>query len=127
MTDYNFSEAVFYAVFPDGNAEEMHIRGIFEAVETLFEKEQIALKYRLGDKMTYKKIGQQLGLSEQQARTIVKRALRKLRHPSRCRRMRVPDIENGYLAKLKAKNKILTELIHGLDEVVCRAEQQILK
>ena len=124
MIDYNYAEEIYRTVFPRGDFEEMYIRGIFEALETLIEKEEKALRYRLGDKMTYKKIALELGITIDQARTTISKAQRKLRHPSRARRMRVPDIEDGYITKLKAKNEVLNELIHGLGEVVRRAARQ---
>ena len=55
MIDYNYAEEIYHAVFLNDNVEEMYIRGISEALETLIEKEEKALRYRLGDKMTYKK------------------------------------------------------------------------
>lgn len=58
--------------------------------ETLTEKEFYVMSLRYGfdgEPMTYQKIGEQIGTQIERVRQIINKSLRKLRHPSRSRRL----------------------------------------
>ena len=89
MTDNEYVSRIYCLVFQLESADDaMYAPGIWDAVNTLTEREQHALEYYYRDGLTYEKTATELGLSSSRTHEIVGQALRKLRHPSRLSKMR---------------------------------------
>ena len=93
-----FGEEIDY-IPPDDKVEE--------ALTTLKAAERFVIERRFGEqRMTLQAIGQQfprqdgrIGVLKERIRQIEAKALRKLRHPSRCRLL-YPDWSGSYLRKV---------------------------
>jgi len=89
MIDSEYALRIYVAVFhvekDYGNAD---IQGIYDAIATLDEREQLALEYYYRDGHSYVHISRLLGLSRTMGSAIVKKALAKLKHPSRSKMMK---------------------------------------
>ena len=63
------------------------------ALESLTERQRLSLVYRFGigghKPMTYEEIGHEFGVSGKRARGLTLKALRRLRHPSNAKLLRV--------------------------------------
>ncbi len=81
LRDNNFKEPEDRLI--DGSLKE----AIIIALKTLTEKEQTVIKYRYGlesyEPMSLKEIGKKFNLTKERIRQIEKKAIRRLRHPSR--------------------------------------------
>lgn len=71
-------------VFDDGYCKpEDYLESICTVYETLTPREQEAMEMRYEGEATYLEIGNSFGVTLERARQIVKKALRKMRHPTR--------------------------------------------
>jgi len=100
MTDKEYAVRIYCLVFhvkDDGG--DANIQGILNTVGALEDRERTLLEcyYRRG--MTYAQIGRAFSLSGEQAGRIIKRAVLKLRHPSRWRPMSMARIEKDRAVK----------------------------
>lgn len=72
--------------------EDQGNQSIYEALESLTQREQIVIKSRFGLEggigETLEDIAEELDVSRERVRQIEKNALRKLRHPARCDKMK---------------------------------------
>jgi len=88
MDDNEYATCIYCQVFhtskPDG---DIHVRNVLDALETLAAREQRALELYYRHELTYKQVGEEMGISASLANYTVKRVLRKLRHPSRYKQM----------------------------------------
>jgi len=83
MPDY-WPFKVINATFGDKNMYlQANVPGIYEAINTLSDREKEIILLRFKDEMTLKDIGNRFGISQERSRQIIAKALRKLRHPSR--------------------------------------------
>ena len=71
--------------FPKDIVFEMGKRIIEKSKEIHDDREKTILKLRYEDCLTYREIGEKLGISSQRVQQIKYKALRRLRHPSRSR------------------------------------------
>lgn len=78
-TIYNIDKTIEYDILKE------ILPNIIE--ETLTPREQLVLKLRFDDELTYKQIGDAIGTSCTRPMQIEHKALRKLRHPSRGRKL----------------------------------------
>lgn len=78
-TIYNIDKTIEYDILKE------ILPNIIE--ETLTPREQLVLKLRFDDELTYKQIGDVIGTSCTRPMQIEDKALRKLRHPSRGRKL----------------------------------------
>lgn len=85
----------FIAVEDADSVEQTFARSSIDSVlDTLSERERCVIRYRFGlngdsdEPMTLEHIGKILGVSRERIRQIEKRALMRLRHPSRARGLR---------------------------------------
>ena len=97
MQEIEYLFRVYCAVWKlDNNDGDIYIRGTRNALQTLSEREQLALRLRYREGMTYKMIGQKVdGVTAERARYIIQAALRKLRHLPSGMYMRVSQILEG--------------------------------
>lgn len=101
------------------NSETAYIKGLFEQINTLGEREQavIALRYEQG--LTLKQCGEKLGVSPERIRQNLMTALRLLRYPSRAVHRRAVsekdwrDCQNEN-AHLRQENDSLKSILHGV-------------
>ena len=94
MTDKEYAAVIYRHVFNvEDDGGDAHTRGIMRAIDTLFEREQLVLNeyYRHGK--TLRQVGEEIGLTGASVGRIVKKAIRKLRHPSRLRDMSMAKVE----------------------------------
>lgn len=93
---------------------DAYIQGVFDALNTLPERERFALEYRFRDGLTYKQIGEKFGFGAGQAQHIIALALRKMRHPSRARKISVAKTieanSDKLLKELEKKDRVIDEL-----------------
>lgn len=100
--------------------QEMLKNDIEKVLDTLTEKEKKVLEMRFGledgNARTLKEIGKEFGVTEERIRQIEAKAFRKLRHPSRARRLEdfMDDIDseewnkyNGGYDEIRKKNEIV--------------------
>lgn len=67
----------------EDKVEEVYIKGFYDALGTLLDREKEILKLRYLDGFTYSKIGQVYGVSPSAIRQSIVKSRRKLKHPSR--------------------------------------------
>lgn len=87
-------------VYGENQPIEYDVCGLEMALQSLTERENFVLSERYTRLMTYDKIGKSLGVSRERIRQICKKALRKLRHPSRLNLIKQGADYNGRLKKL---------------------------
>ncbi len=99
---------------PDEIYQAIEVRSLIEkAFITLEEKEAKVLKMRFGlddgEEHTLAEIGKQLGLTRERIRQIETKALRKLKHPTRSRRLisSVEQIQEAMEEEKKDEEKII--------------------
>jgi len=63
--------------------------GVFAALETLTERETLALFYRYNNGYTLREVGETLNISFQRCRQLIHKAINKLRHPVRSYKMSI--------------------------------------
>lgn len=84
--DYPFN--LIRAIYGDSKDDNTHtqatyIKGLYEQLETLDRKEQMLLSIRFKEGLKLKECGERIDLSQGRTGLLIRRALRKLRHPSR--------------------------------------------
>jgi len=95
MTENEYAARIYCKVFQlESPDDDIYVRGTLDAISTLTEQEQRALRYYYRDGLTYKQTGAQLSLSESSANRVVRKALLKLRRPGSLDRIRVSRILN---------------------------------
>ena len=67
----------------EDKVEMSYLKGFYNALDTLMDREKEILKLRYLDGFTYSKIGEIYGVTQERIRKIIVRAIRKLKHPSR--------------------------------------------
>ncbi|MCL1806344.1 MAG: hypothetical protein FWG31_01420 [Oscillospiraceae bacterium] len=96
MTDKEYAAVLYCKVFhvedDGGNA---YIQGIKNALGTMTERERIMLKARFRYGKTYAQIGKKFGVSKSTARSVILKAMCKLRHPYRSKLMSAAKLVNG--------------------------------
>lgn len=100
------------AVFGDSQAfHNAYLPGIYEAVNSLYDREKIVLLMVFKDHCTRKEIGDVLECSAERVRQIEAKALRKLRHPARSKKMLA--VSKAEFNQIEAdKNLAMVELNH---------------
>jgi len=83
------------AVFGDIQRKSVDVHGLIAAMKTLPKEEESSLILRYAAKQSFGAIGNRLGLSEEGAQETIRRALRKLRHPSRSKMILMPANQKG--------------------------------
>jgi RNA polymerase primary sigma factor len=63
------------------------IDGVHSAISTLSEREQIALKHRFFENKTLRETSDAMGVSRERLRQMEAKTMRKLRHPSRAKKL----------------------------------------
>lgn len=143
------AEKFYCAVYQDELLDDVIMAMPFDAKETiqdvlvnwsdwgLSEREAKVLRFRFIDKMTLDKIGVEFGVQRESIRQIEAKALRKLRHPARSRKLKqglyitkhtesrareIADELVEELAKKKAEND--TRVIQGRAELSDNEEEQ---
>jgi len=99
MTEQEYAALIYRLVFhADGNGD-ICTAGVIKALDTLLPRERLLLEnyYRCGK--TMKQIGKEIGLSGESVGRIIKKAHRKLRHPSVSRDMSIARAEAYRLQK----------------------------
>jgi hypothetical protein len=76
---FNLARAIFQS---EEDALKIYLPGLSLALATLNEREQDVLKRRFSEKLTLRAVGKIHGLTQERARQIEAKALRKLRMPS---------------------------------------------
>lgn len=104
----------------DSHAETTYIKGLYEQIKTLDNKEQTCLSLRFKDGLTLRACGEHFGANAQSIRQVVNRAIRKLRHKSRAHHYEaVPRAELKRLERqyehLNMKNQQLNEALRELN------------
>jgi len=122
MTDNDYASIVYCRVF---NAEkddgDSYTRGILDAIGTLSPQEQKALESYYRDGNSYKLTGQIIGdISGDAARRIVQKALVKLRHPTRLKRMSVKSM-------ITERDEIIAEVTEILDDLCIQFDRFVKK
>lgn len=104
ISEHPYPYNLFYALCPQNS--DCPPSNLLEALEyqldTLTEREQTALHLRYRDRMKLFEIGEQLGVTGTYAGEIIAKGVRKLRHPSRLRR-----IEAGITARTNHDSDLL--------------------
>ena len=92
----------------DFTIHEMLKEEISDVLLTLTEREEQVLRLRFGlddgSSKTLEEVGQMFGVTRERIRQIEAKALRKLRHPSRSRKLK--DFLNEIIKKIKSNNRI---------------------
>ena len=70
------------------DAGKAYIPGIYAALATLTEREQSVLRHRFKNGLTLQKTAEAYGITRERIRQIESKALRKLRHPSRSKKLK---------------------------------------
>ena len=125
MNDYDYAINIYCATFElkDENdrktaCEDIYIRGVFEAIDTLKDREQLVLEYRYRHGLLLANIGEKIGVSSERARQIIAIALKKLRHPKRMNKISILKIienSNRLQESIIEKNDIIFELRRQLE------------
>lgn len=125
MNDNNYPFNLIRAIYGDSKNNDDHIyttylKGLFEQIRLLDDKEQKCLSMRYKDGLTLKDCGKYYGTTGQSVRQIVNRALRKLRHRSRALHYEaVPRVEMKRLEnqcqKVTEENQKLNEALHTMN------------
>jgi len=111
MTDQDYAEAVYREVFNTRHDDDdANPARILEAITMLTEREQIAVKCRLKDGLTWRKVGNELGVTDSRAQQIYLKAIRKLRHPARARDMSVTKI-------VEQRDRLAAKMYEFLDTI----------
>ncbi|MCL1807339.1 MAG: sigma-70 family RNA polymerase sigma factor [Oscillospiraceae bacterium] len=96
MTKKEYAVVLYCQVFRvEDDGGDAYIQGIQDALGTLTEREQLMLKARFRYGKTYAQIGKSFGVSKSTARSILLKAMCKLRHPYRSRLMSVAKLADG--------------------------------
>ncbi|MCL2547119.1 MAG: hypothetical protein FWE06_08020 [Oscillospiraceae bacterium] len=96
MTDREYTALIYCRVFHVENDNgDAYTDGIMKMLDTLHQREQTVLHhyYRYGK--TLEQVGNEIGLARASVGAIRKKAIIKLRHPSRLRNMSMTNIKNG--------------------------------
>lgn len=114
---FNLIRAIYGDAQKDNShAETTYIKGLYEQINTLDDKEQACLFLRYKEGLTLKACGERYGTSAQSIRQIINRAIRKLRHRSRAYYYEaVPKAE---LKRLESRYEHLSEKNHQLNEAL---------
>jgi len=88
MTDKEFAACV-YEKLKLGQLDRMSEKGVLDAIGKLDEQLQRILELYLRQNMTFKQVGDKIGISQGMANYNFNKALLKLKHPYNCRKMRV--------------------------------------
>ena len=68
--------------------DQDHMDGLEHALETLTEREQKVIYERFQEMKTFEEVGKDFGITRERIRQIEAKALKKLRHPSRSKRLK---------------------------------------
>jgi RNA polymerase primary sigma factor len=117
LSDDAFNELLYYSsITGEKNKAEIAQDLIDEVLNELTEHEKLVLQLSFGilggQPRTFKEVGKQLNLTERRVEETAGRALRKLRHPTRSRRLR------GLLssiAELDHPSQNFLEALFGID------------
>lgn len=120
--DYPFN--LIRAIYDDDKDDNTHtettyIKGLYEQLETLDRKEQMLLSIRFKDGLTLKACGERIGLSQGRTGQLIRRAIRKLGHPSRTKHYETVTTAELYHMERKYRqvdeeNQQLKEALHTL-------------
>lgn len=90
LSDFEYAALIYCKIFRLDKVDgDIYYDGVLGAIKTLTEREQVALEAYNRQDLTYKQVGQILGVTHVQASNIEQKALRKLCHPTRVWNMRV--------------------------------------
>ena len=97
MTDNEYALKIYCRAFSAvSDSEDANIPGILEEVKSLDVREQLALESYFRNGNTYKQTAIILGgVSTETARRIVQKAMLKLRHPYRLRKMSIKALKDA--------------------------------
>ena len=118
MTESDFAERIYCLVYNVNEANgDVYVRGVMDAIISLADREQAVLNdyYRCG--MTNEQIGREMRISGGQASEIKRKAIRKLRHISRSRKMSVSRIVGEYIKLIDSKDETINELYIELENL----------
>ena len=126
---YNLIEMIFHETC-DVFLDEDHINGLNTALSTLSNREQLCLDLYFSQEMTYSKIGEKIGRSQETVRQIIARALRKLRHPSRAKLIKgglngskeLTEWDQAYADKMRELQDKTKEVDRRLKEIDAQLE-----
>ena len=119
MTNTEYAANIYRLVFNVDDGGDAYTHGILEVLKTLSPYEEIAVESRYRYGMTFKQAGERIGgLSELQATHYTKKALRKLRHPSRTRNMSVAAIIERKDILLDAANAKIEDLYNRIEKLL---------
>ena len=114
MTEREYATLIYCHVFNvKDDSGDAYIQGIMKALDTLIQRERIALEKYYRHEKTLEQVGKEIGLTGVSAGRIVKKAIRKLRHPSVLRNISMSGVEadrDMYRQELKAANERIFEL-----------------
>lgn len=80
MSDVEYAIQIYCAVFgQDGDVGDIYFRGVFDALASLSDRYQLALRCRFRENKSYAQVGKNLNVSGACARQIVLNVLHKLR------------------------------------------------
>ena len=82
---FNLAKAIFRN---DEGALAIYLPGIEQALATLTEREVRVIQQRFEERKTLQDTGKTEGVTRERVRQIEAKALRKLRHPSRSKKLR---------------------------------------
>jgi len=118
MTESDFAERIYCLVYDVPEADgDMYVRGVMDAMTSLTDREQAVLNdhYRCG--MTCEQIGREMRISGWQVSETKRKAIRKLRHLSRLRKMSVSRIVGEYIKLIDSKDETINELYIELESL----------
>ena len=111
MEDKEYAARIYCQVFKaETDGGDAYTRGILSAIDTLDQPEQLALASRFRFDKTLEQTGIDIGVSANRAGQIVEKALRKLRHKSRSRKMSVARMIEDKDKQLEDANATIAEL-----------------
>lgn len=94
MTEKGYALTIYELIFQRADYWDANVQGIFDAINTLTERERIALESRYRYRKIYREIAKDIGVkSVGVASSAVNKAILKLRHPSRSRKMRLSSMK----------------------------------
>ena len=119
MSDNDYAAKIYCLLsFAEETDGDMYVRNIWDAIDTLEERERYTLECRHRYGMTQKQIGEKIGVSSSNVARILSKAIRKLRCQAARRDISVSKIINKKDEMLANKEETIEELYRQIENIL---------